>query len=227
MGAGSAISRRTLVQRGGAAAVLVAGGRMLDPAWQSAARAAPAAASGSLPSAAQIHEDVARMVGFGPRLTGTRAHNEFIDWVQDELERAGCVSYPRDEKPFTYWNAQRWSLEMLGGPAPGPVKTAYYFPRSGETPDAGITGKLVPIERADQVAGNVALIDLKLPPQLTESFFISMMQGYHWSGHLPEPSRDYRRVWVATVGPGQALARAQELGAIGAVFVLDASPAAA
>ena len=167
------------------------------------------------------------MVGFGPRLTGTPAHDRFIDWVQDELERAGCVSYPRDEKPFTYWNAQRWSLELLGGPTPGRVRTAYYFPRSGETADAGVTGKLVPIERADQIAGNVALIDLKLPPQLTESFFISMMQGYHWSGHAPDPSRDYKRVWVATVGPGQALARAQELGAIAAVFILDASPAAA
>jgi hypothetical protein len=134
------------------------------------------------------------------------------------------VSYPRDDKPFTYWNAQRWSLDLLDGAAPGPVRTAYYFPRSGETPDAGITGKLVPIEQTDQVAGNIALIDLKLPPQLTESFFISMANSFHWTGHTPDPSRDYKRVWVGTVGPGTALQRAQDMGAIGAVFVLDASP---
>jgi hypothetical protein len=227
VGAGGAISRRVLLKSGGAAAALMAGGRVLGPGWPVAARPAQAAPLGALPSAAEIHDDVARMVGFGPRLTGTPAHQRFIDWVQDGLERAGCISYPRDEKPFTYWNALRWSLDLLDASAPGPVRTAYYFPRSGETPDAGITAKLVPIERADQVAGNIALIDLKLPPQLTESFFISMANGYHWSGHPPDPARDYRRAWVATVGPGQALAQAKSLGAIGAVFVLDASPAAA
>ena len=212
------------MQRGGAAATAVAGMRLLGPGWAAPARAAQA---GALPSAAQVREDVERMVGFGPRLTGTPAHARFIDWVQDELERAGCVSYPRDEKPFTYWNALRWSLDVLEGPNAGPVRTAYYFPRSGETPDAGVTGKLVPFERVDQLAGNVALIDLKLPPQLTESFLISSANAYHWSGHTPEPTRDYRRAWVGTVGPGQALASAQNLGAVGAVFVLDASPAAA
>jgi hypothetical protein len=221
------ISRRALLQRGGAAAVLVAGGRLLGPGWPVPASAAQAAPLGALPSAAQIRDDVERMVRFGPRLTGTPAHNAFIDWVQDELERAGCVSYPRDEKPFTYWNAQRWSLDLLDGPKPGPVRTAHYFPRSGETPDGGITAKLVPLERPDQIAGNIVLIDLKLPPQLTESFFLSMANSYHWTGHTPDPTRDYKRAWVATVGPGPALQRAQDLGAIGAVFILDASREAA
>jgi hypothetical protein len=218
------MSRRALLQRGGAAAGALAAGRLLGPMSSTPARAAVAT---SLPSAAQIRDDVARMVGFGPRLTGTPAHDKFIDWVQDELERAGCVSYPRDQKPFTYWNAQRWSLDLLDGPSLGPVSTAYYFPRSGETPDAGVTAKLVPLERPDQIAGNIALIDPKLPPQLTESFFLSMANAYHWTGHTPDPTRDYKRAWVATVGPGQLLQRVQDLGAVGAVFILDASSEAA
>jgi hypothetical protein len=215
-----------LLQRGGAAAAVVAGERLLGPGWAAPARAAQPAVPRGLPSAAQIRDDVQRMVDFGPRLTGTPAHGNFIDWVQDELERAGCVSYPRDEKPFTYWNAQRWSLDLLDGPAPGPVPLAYYLPRSGETPEAGITGKLVPLESPD-IAGNIALIDLKLPPQLTESFFISMANSYHWTGHTPDPTRDYKRVWVGTAGPAAALLSVQERGAAGAVFVIDASPEAA
>jgi hypothetical protein len=221
------MSRRALLRRGGAAAAMVVGGRLLGPGGPAPARAAQAAAPGALPSAARIRDDVERMVGFGPRLTGTPAHETFIDWVQDELERAGCVSYPRDQKAFTYWNAKRWSLDLLGGPAPGPVRTAYYFPRSGDTPDAGITGKLVPLERVDQIAGNIVLIDLKLPPQLTESFFISMANSFHWTGHQPDPTRDYKRAWLGTAGPGAALQRVQDMGAAGAVFVLDVSRAAA
>jgi hypothetical protein len=167
------------------------------------------------------------MVDFGPRLTGTPAHDNFIDWVQDELERAGCLIYPRDEKPFTYWDAQRWGLDVLGGATPKPVKVSSYYPRSGETPGAGVTGKLVPAARLDQIAGNVVLIDPKLPPQLTESFLIANANYFHWSGHQPEPTRDYKRAWVATAGPGPILQRYQDMGAVGAVFVLDASYEAA
>jgi hypothetical protein len=147
--------------------------------------------------------------------------------VQDELERAGCLIYPRDQKPFTYWDAKRWGLDMLGGAAPGPVKISSYFPRSGETPEAGITGKLVNAARQDQIAGNIVLIDPKLPAQLTESFLLSEANYFHWTGHQPDPSRDYKRVWVATVGPGEILQRYQDMGAAGAVFILDASEAAA
>src|SRR4051812_40809808 len=155
------VSRRELLRRGGGAAVTLAiGDRLLAP-HSTPARAAPrpAAATGALPTAAQIRDDVERMVQLGPRLTGTPSHDAFIDWVQDELERAGCIMYPRDEKPFTYWNAQRWSLDILDGAKPGPVGLAYYFPRSGETPEAGITAKLVPAERTDMIAGNIVLAD--------------------------------------------------------------------
>ena len=223
----SSVSRREFVKRGAALSAIALGGRLLDPAFAFPARAQAAAATGALPSAGQIRDDFQRMVDFGPRLTGTAAHDNFIDWVQDELERAGCLMYPRDEKPFTYWDARRWGLDLLDGGRPGPVKVSSYFPRSGATPEAGVTGKLVPAARLDQIAGNVVLIDPKLPPQLTESFFISNANYFHWTGHHPDPTRDFKRVWVATVGPAQILQRYQDMGAVGAVFVLDASSEAA
>jgi hypothetical protein len=226
-GVACGVSRREFVKRGAAVSALALGGRLLGPMSASPARAQAAAAAGALPSAAQIREDFQRMVDFGPRLTGTRAHENFINWVQDELERAGCLMYPRDQKPFTYWDAKRWGLDLLDGATPGPVKISSYFPRSGETPEAGITAKLVSAAQQDQIAGNIVLIDPKLPPQLTESFLLSEANYFHWTGHQPDPSRDYKRVWIATVGPGDILQRYQDMGAVGAVFVLDASEAAA
>jgi hypothetical protein len=210
------VSRREFVKRGAAVSAIALGGRQ-----------ATAAAAGALPSAGQIRDDFQRMVDFGPRLTGTPAHEHFIDWVQGELERAGCLMYPRDQKPFTYWDAKRWGLDLLDGATPRPVRISSYFPRSGETPEAGVTAKLVNAAQQDQIAGNIVLIDAKLPPQLTESFFLTMANYFHWTGHQPDPSRDYKRVWVGTVGPGDLLQRYQDMGAVGAVFVLDASEAAA
>jgi hypothetical protein len=228
-GGADGVSRREFVKRGAALSAIALGGRMLGPMSAVPARAQPRAlaAAGALPSARQIREDFQRMVDFGPRLTGTRAHERFIDWVQDELERAGCLMYPRDQKPFTYWDAKRWGLDLVAGATPEPVKISSYFPRSGETPEAGVTGKLVTAAQQDQIAGNVVLIDPKLPPQLTESFLLSEANYFHWTGHQPDPSRDYKRVWVATVGPGNLLQQYQDMGAIGAVFILDASEAAA
>src|SRR3954462_85980 len=112
------VSRRELLRRGGAAAAVAMSGRLLAPAL-TPANAPRASALGALPSAAGIHDEIARMVQFGPRLTGTPAHHAFIDWVQAALERVGCIMYPRDEKPFTYWNARRWSLELLDGAGAG------------------------------------------------------------------------------------------------------------
>jgi hypothetical protein len=226
-GGAGGVSRREFVKRGAALSAIALGGRLLGPMSMSPARAQAAAAAGALPSAGQIRDDFQRMVDFGPRLTGTRAHENFINWVQDELERAGCLMYPRDQKPFTYWDAKRWGLDLLDGAMPGPVKISSYFPRSGETREGGVTGKLVNAAQLDQIAGNVVLIDPKLPPQLTESFLLAEANYFHWTGHQPDPSRDYKRVWVATVGPGDLLQHYQDMGAVGAVFILDASEAAA
>lgn len=218
------LTRRDFVRRTAAGTSLAMSARLLPRTGTPAARAGVPVA---LPSAGQILEDYQRMVDFGPRLTGTPSHGRFIDWVQDELERAGCLIYPRDDKPFTYWNAERWGLELLDGPAPGPVKISSYFPRSGETPPAGITGRLVSALRVDEIAGNIVLIEPHLPAPLTEALFAAMASAYHWPGHPADLLRDYKRVWLATIGPDTALETYRKLGAAGAVFVLDASAAAA
>lgn len=96
-----------------------------------------------LPTARDMHRDVRHMVDMGPRLTGTDAHNEFIDWLDHGFRSAGCRMLPRDEFSFNRWLVDRWGLELLDGPGKGPVRVAAYQPYSGQTSPSGVVAPLV------------------------------------------------------------------------------------
>jgi hypothetical protein len=83
------------------------------------------------------------MVDFGPRLTGNRAHNRFVAWLEREFVEAGCRLLPCDVYETSRWEVERFGLDLLDGPGRGHVRVATYFPRSKETPRAGVTGPLV------------------------------------------------------------------------------------
>jgi hypothetical protein len=95
-----------------------------------------------LPSAQQLYADVKGMVDLGPRFTGTRAHDAWIDWIEQGLVQAGCKMLPRDQFGFTRWLAKRWGLEILDGTATRRVPVAAYAAYSGQTPPGGVTGEL-------------------------------------------------------------------------------------
>jgi hypothetical protein len=149
------LTRRTLLRRGLLASSAAAGSWLLRPQsalaqqvppWPSGL---PPALVGSgklyldkLPSPRQLYRDVERMVSFGPRFTGTPAHDRWIDWIEEGLLGAGCQMLPRDKFGFTRWLAERWALEVLGGPSPGPVPVSSYAAYSGQTPAGGVTGQL-------------------------------------------------------------------------------------
>ena len=225
-------------------------------------RMAPAAAAVALPGARAMRRDVQRMVDFGPRLTGSDAHNRFIDWLEAEFAKAGAKPLPRDEKELVLWEAQRFGLDLLDGLTPGPIPIAAYYPRSQETPPGGVTGPLVyggvaptpsispgtdpaalaaavdryPKDLASWAAGlpslagaaaahgTILLVDLPLPPPLTEGFFLASLNELVWAGHTAAElaTRDYKRMLVPEITP-LPLAPFKAAGAAGIVFVLDAS----
>jgi hypothetical protein len=144
------ISRRALMARALAGAGALAGARLvLGPggALASSLPVSPPAAgglhAGLLPSAKMVHTAVGRMVDFGPRLTGSASHNRYIAWLERGFAEAGCALLPHDDHPLQLWQAKSYGLEILGGRAPQRIPIASYFPRSGETPRAGVTGRLV------------------------------------------------------------------------------------
>jgi hypothetical protein len=144
------ITRRTMLTRAaGVTAGMAAGGLLRGPLSAFAQTLAPDVTGSNttlaslLPTAAQARRDVQTMVDFGPRITGSAAHDRYIAWLEREFRRAGCRILPRDYKDLKVWEAQRFGLELLDGPSPGSVRVGSYYPRSGETPPPGVTGPLV------------------------------------------------------------------------------------
>jgi hypothetical protein len=135
------ITRRGLIGRAALGASSVALGTQFWPRALGAAGATRRPVP--LPTPAQVRADFTRMVRFGPRLTGSDAHNRFIAWLEREFTKAGCQLLPCDVYETSHWEVERFGLDVLEGGAPGPVKVATYFPRSKETPADGVTGPLV------------------------------------------------------------------------------------
>jgi hypothetical protein len=133
------LTRRRLLA--GAAAATLGGGAL----GRAAGAAATPRAGGfvALPSAARVRADYQRMVDFGPRLTGSPAHDRYVAWLQEELVKAGAQLLPCDDYAYERWSVGRFGLDVLGGSAPGKVKVASYYTRSRETPEQGVTGPLV------------------------------------------------------------------------------------
>ncbi|HVT34590.1 MAG TPA: hypothetical protein VHE37_03330 [Nevskiaceae bacterium] len=107
---------------------------------------APAAdAKSAMASADELRAMVQNMVDMGPRLTGSSAHNRFIDWLEAQMQALG-MQVIRDPYSFTRWQAREWSLAVLEADGNIPIGTAGYFPYSGSTGGAGIEGELVSID---------------------------------------------------------------------------------
>ena len=110
-------------------------------------RAAAAAPTGYrpkfLPSQREVWEQQTWMAKLGPRYTGNRAHVEFVEFLATTMKQLG-LEVSRDRYTFPRWDARRWSIAIApaGAPAFQPHVTSY-FPYSGQTTAAGVTGELV------------------------------------------------------------------------------------
>ena len=144
----SPVSRRSFLRGAGAGALTLAGvpaaARALGaPVGSGLGVSLKSSADPSLlPTPEQILEQVRAMVSLGPRLTGTPAHNAWIDRLEQHWTEAG-VTVSRDHFKFTRWLADRWSLEVLDGPGAGRVPISTYFPYTAPTTPAGVTAPMV------------------------------------------------------------------------------------
>jgi hypothetical protein len=213
-----------------------------------------------LPSPRQVRADFTRMVEFGPRLTASNSHNAYVGWLEDEFAKAGLDVLPCDGYETDRWLAQQVGLDLLDGPAAGPVKVATYYPRSKETSPQGVAGPLVygGVAPAPSVSGSdlgalqaavarypgeiqswagglggtlaggaqgsILLVDLPMPVPLTAAAFLPISTYLNWPGHNQADwaTSDYKRIWIEP-GLSVPLAPFQGLGAIGVVFIVDAS----
>lgn len=99
-----------------------------------------------MPSADQLWQWQRQLVAFGTRYTGSPGHGRFVDWLAGQFSAVPGFTLRRDRLTFDRWLARAYSLSLTQpattGPS-GPVPLTYYYPYSGTTPEAGVTGRLV------------------------------------------------------------------------------------
>ncbi len=224
----------------GAAAVGTAGGLV-----ESVAAAATERPVVPLPSARRFRTEVQRMVDFGPRLPGYAAHNAYCDWLEDEFVAAGLELLPADEFAYDRWQLGTYSLAVLDGPIPGPLRVAFPYVRCAQTGPQGITAPLsfatisgtyaegYPFTGASPVVsggapGSIFVVDLAQPAKTTAAEFLAESEYTYWPGHTDADwgSVDLTRVY--TTGIPSNYASFLAAGAKAVLFIADnASYAAA
>jgi hypothetical protein len=163
----------------------------------------------------------------GLRATGSRSHERYVDDLRDLLEHAGVRHLHFENVPMQRWSTDTWSLDLLGGPAAGTVKTASYIPYSGQTPSQGVTAPLALIPAGStpgpgSLTGKIAVFDV---PQtiIPYTFFTALSYpGRTYDPSAQSPSALYKRPYLNGVIP--MLEAIQAAGAVGAVGVLDYPP---
>jgi hypothetical protein len=241
--AGQGISRRRLLAVGGTIAAAGALGPWVDPP---AALGAARWPSGRLGPGDAVRVDASQFMPVGQlrrwnraldrvgpanqkglRATGSAAHERYVDDLREDLRRAGVQRLRFESVPMERWTTTRWSLDLLGGPGAGPVRTASYIPYSGQTPAQGVTGPLAYVEPGTtpapgSLAGRIAVFDVPLAPV---PFGIFTGLGYEGRVHDPrgelDPTRPYRRPYLGQDVVIEALEALGAAGAVGAVGVLD------
>ncbi|HMD35693.1 MAG TPA: M28 family metallopeptidase [Vicinamibacterales bacterium] len=152
------VSRRTFLQWA-AAATTMASSRSLF-----AGTAPPAIRAGLLPSERAVWDQQVWMAKLGPKYTGNKAHTEFVEFLAREMTATG-LEVQRERYTLPRWDARRTEIAVT--PARGTrftVPVTSYFPYSGQTPAAGVTGELAfagtnPKFDLNNLKGKIALVE--------------------------------------------------------------------
>jgi hypothetical protein len=152
------VSRRTFL-RWAAAATTMASSRSLF-----AAAAPPALRPGLLPDEKAVWDQQVWMAKLGPKYTGNKAHTEFVEFLAREMQATG-LDVQRERYTFPRWDARRTEIAVtMGRGTRSTVPVTSYFPYSGQTPPAGVSGELAfagtgPMFDLDHLKGKIALVE--------------------------------------------------------------------
>ena len=168
-----------------------------------------------LPSQKEVWNWQVWMAKLGPKYTGNPAHTEFVEFLATHLKEFG-LDVAREHYTLPRWEARRCEITVT--PAAGksfkaPVTS--YFPYSGETPAAGVTGELVYAGHAPKfdlanLQGKVALIDFSTNTRKFGEMY-KQWGVYPSDAHFPDEYRPAR-------GGVNSLADFQKAGALGVIL---------
>ncbi len=136
------VSRRSfLLGAAGAGALTLAA-----PALPAMGAFASTTARAGMPPLSEIWNWQQQLVSFGTRYTANPGHVRFVDWLCQQFAAIPGFSLHTDRLTFNRWLARDYSLTLQQPSSVGPsgtVPLTYYYPYSGTTSTAGVTGALV------------------------------------------------------------------------------------
>lgn len=109
-----------------------------------------------------ILEGIHTMNSLGVRLTGSKAHNDFINYLQNEIKKLGVKIYS-DPFYFKRWEEKRSSIDIIDGDKNINIPVSSAYPYSGETSENGITEELVYVKNvadAPKTKSKIAVFDV-------------------------------------------------------------------
>ncbi len=102
------------------------------------------------------------MNSFGTRLTGSKGHTDFINWLKEEITK---MDIPLFSDPFYFrrWEEKCSSIEIIDGDDKIKIPISSAYPYSGQTTAEGITEELVyvsGIKDIPKTAGKIAVFNI-------------------------------------------------------------------
>lgn len=223
------LSRRNFLAAGAASSAAV----LLSPgsAWATTAfrAASPAGLANAGPLTGcqppNLWNDLNTMVNFGPRLTGSPAHVNYVNWLAQGMQQAG-LTVQRTTQNFTRWQFNKMGLTINDGSTPGAVNVGDFYPYSGQTPSSGVTGKLVYVNDGSNLSGldlqgNIAVFEIGAFTVYPLSVFSSQVVSTYDPGNTLQQTEPISFAWATTF---PLLNAVKQAGAIGAIMLVDNCP---
>lgn len=110
----------------------------------------------------EMLEGMEKMNSFGTRLTGSKGHTDFINWLKSEIAEMGIPVFS-DPFYFRRWEEKRSSIEIIDGNEKIGIPVSSAYPYSGETTADGITEELVyvdGIKDIPKIKGKIAVFNI-------------------------------------------------------------------
>lgn len=110
----------------------------------------------------EMYAGIEKMNSFGTRLTGSRGHTDFINYLKDEIAEMGVPVFS-DPFYFKRWEEKSSSIEIIDGDEKINIPVSSAYPYSGETGEDGITEELVFVKNVSDVkntSGKIAVFEI-------------------------------------------------------------------
>ncbi len=107
-------------------------------------------------------EGIHKMNSFGTRLTGSKGHADFINYIKTEIAEMDIPIYT-DEFHFERWEEKHSSIDIIDGNECVNIPVASAYPYSGQTTADGITEELVFVNKITDIAktkGKIAVFNI-------------------------------------------------------------------